>query len=43
MKLASLLTLATTATVVNAAYPGDIVYYWYFLFEFCLFQLCCAC
>ncbi|KAK3300605.1 phosphatidic acid phosphatase type 2/haloperoxidase [Chaetomium fimeti] len=27
MKL-SLLTLATAATVVNAAYPGDIVYYW---------------
>jgi hypothetical protein len=28
MKLVSLLTLANAATVVNAAYPGDIVYYW---------------
>lgn len=23
-----LLTLATAASVVHAAYPGDIVYYW---------------
>jgi hypothetical protein len=29
MKL-SLLTLATAAAVVKAAYPGDIVYYWYY-------------
>lgn len=24
----SLISLATAAAVVNAAYPGDIVYYW---------------
>jgi hypothetical protein len=28
MKL-SLLTVAAAAVVVKAAYPGDIVYYWY--------------
>jgi hypothetical protein len=28
MKLLSVLTLATAATVANAAYSGDIVYYW---------------
>jgi hypothetical protein len=39
MKL-SLVSLAAAATVVNAAYPGDIVYYWYLTLFVTKFDLC---